>query len=101
MDYDSKTLPIELFNFNKKISGSFHKEYLPSEVNSREYARRSLVANKAIAKGKIIESSDITWKRPGTGIPPWMIDNVIGGVALDEIKEDEVLKFNKIKFYNY
>ena len=101
MDYNDLKMIVDKFNFNKKISGSFHKEYLPSEVNSREYARRSLVANKAIAKGKIIESSDITWKRPGTGIPPWMIDNVIGGVALDEIKEDEVLKFNKIKFYNY
>ena len=73
---------------------------MESEVNSRRYARRSLVASKAIETGKIIEGSDITCKRPGTGIPPWMIDNVIGGVALDEIKEDEVLKFNKIKFSN-
>ena len=100
MDYNDLKMLVDKFNFNKKIYGNFHKGYLESEVNSRRYARRSLVASKAIETGKIIEGSDITCKRPGTGIPPWMIDNVIGGVALDEIKEDEVLNFNKIKFSN-
>lgn len=99
MDYNDLKALIEKFKFNQKISGNFYKEYLESEIDSRRYARRSLVAAKTIPEGKIIESSDLTWKRPGTGIPPWMIDNIIGGKALKEIKEDEVLKFDDIKLF--
>lgn len=96
MDYDDLKNLVDEINFNKKILGKFQKEYLKSEENSRKYARRSLVAKKTIPKGKIIEKKDLTWKRPGTGIPPWMISNIIGSVTLEDIKEDEILKFSKI-----
>ncbi len=99
MAYNDLRTLVEKFRFNQKISGNFYKEYLESEIDSRRYARRSLVAAKTIPEGKVIKSSDLTWKRPGTGIPPWMIDNVIGGRALKEIKEDEVLKFDEIKLF--
>ena len=59
-----------IFPIPRKIIGKFEKHYLPSEEVSREYARRSLVAKRYIPKGKVIEKEDITWKRPGTGIPP-------------------------------
>lgn len=97
MDYNDLKSLIDTFKFNQKISGKFDKDYLESEIDSRKYARRSLVATTTIPKGKVIESSDLTCKRPGIGVPPWMIDNVIGGVALEDIKEDETLIFNKIK----
>lgn len=97
MDYDHLKNFIEKIKFNKSILGQFKKTYSESEENSRKYARRSLVAKNQIPKGKIIDENDITWKRPGTGIPPWMIDLVIGGMALDNIKEDEILKFKKVK----
>ncbi len=97
MDYNDLKMLIDEIQFNKKIIGKSYKNYLESEVNSRKYARRSLVAKKSIPQGKIIEKSDLTWKRPGTGIPPGMIENIIGAIALKDIKEDEVLKFNKIK----
>ncbi|RLF83559.1 acetylneuraminic acid synthetase [Thermococci archaeon] len=97
MDYSDLKRTIEKMKFVMKIIGKFEKHYLPSEEVSRKYARRSLVAKRDIPKGKIIEDEDITWKRPGTGIPPWMIDLVIGGIALEDIKEDEVLTFGKIR----
>jgi len=96
MDYSDLKSLVEKFKFNQQISGNYHKHYLESEEDSRRYARRSLVAARTIPKGKVIDESDLTWKRPGTGIPPWMIDNVIGGVALKEIKEDEVLNFTSL-----
>jgi len=88
---------VEKMKFIKKIVGKFEKHYSLEEENSRKYARRSLVAKKPIPKGKTIEKEDITWKRPGTGIPPYMIGNVIRGTALDNIKEDEILRFDKVK----
>ncbi len=100
MDYDDLKTVINKMKFVKKIVGKFEKHYLESEEISRKYARRSLVAKRYIPKGKMIEEEDITWKRPGTGIPPWMIDYVIRGISLEDIKEDEILTFKKIRLAN-
>lgn len=97
MDHDDLKNLIEKIEFNIDFLGKFQKNYLESEINSREYARRSLVAKKFIPKNKVIENDDITWKRPGTGIPPWMIDQIIGSQFCDDIKDDEILKWGKIK----
>ncbi len=100
MDYKDLKSLIEKMKFIKEIIGNCEKHYLPSEEIARKNARRSLVAQRFIPKGKVISSQDITWKRPGIGIPPELIDKVIGGEALEDIKEDEVLKFNKVKLKN-
>lgn len=97
MDYlDLKNLT-EKIKFIQSIIGNYNKHYIKEEEISRKYARRSLVAARTIKKGKTIEMADLTWKRPGTGISPAMINNLIGGVALEEIKEDEIIKFEKVK----
>lgn len=100
MDYNDLKNLVEKMKLIKSIMGKFEKHYLPSEEIARENARRSLVAKKHIPKGKIIEADDITWKRPGIEIPPYFMDNVVGGVALENIKEDEIIKFDKIRLKN-
>ncbi|MFX1409544.1 MAG: N-acetylneuraminate synthase family protein [Promethearchaeota archaeon] len=84
-------------NFVRLISGQFQKEPLECEKEARKQARRSIVAKLNIAKGEIITREMITFKRPGTGIPPSMIDTVIGGIALKDLKEDDLFTFDKIK----
>jgi N-acetylneuraminate synthase len=66
---------------------------LPSEKISRENARRSLVAKRAIPMGKKIEYEDLTWKRPASGISPRLIEEVIGKKAVSQIEEDDVLRW--------
>jgi len=66
--------------------------YIESEKLARENARRSLVATKKIPKGKLIEYSDLTWKRPAFGISPKFIDQVVGKKARKNIEEDEIIK---------
>lgn len=85
---------IQLIN---KIKGRFHKKPLKCEKNSRKYARRSIVINEDIKKGEIITSEKISFKRPGTGIPPTRINEIIGGKALVDLKKDELLEYNKIQ----
>ncbi|NPV54626.1 MAG: acetylneuraminic acid synthetase [Firmicutes bacterium] len=97
MDKDDLARFIRKLDFVTKIIGSCEKHYLPSEEVSRRNARRSLVALREIARGQTITAEDITCKRPGTGIPPTMIDYVIGGVALDDIHEDEIFAFSKVR----
>jgi len=87
----------ENLEFVKKISGQFIIQPLECEQESRKHARRSIIAKVKINKGEIITREKLTFKRPGTGIPPSKIDLIIGSIALEDLKEDEILTFNKIK----
>ena len=87
---------LKLFNKNIettfKILGTFKIEALADEEKSRLNARRSLVAANDIPKGKIIEKSDLTFKRPAHGISPKYIYDVVGKEAKVDIMEDDIIK---------
>ncbi|MFZ1321951.1 MAG: SAF domain-containing protein, partial [Ignavibacteria bacterium] len=75
------------------IAGNFKKKALDSEDASIKNARRSLVSTKKIKEGEVISESQLTWKRPASGISPSEINNLIGKRAAEDIEEDTVLKW--------
>lgn len=79
-----------------EILGSFKVEALDAEAPARANARRSLVALRDIPKGKIIAKEDLTFKRPAHGVSPKFIDDVVGRIALIDIKDDDVLQWNML-----
>ena len=93
---DKEDLKIYRKNLERtfEILGSFKVEALEDEALSRANARRSLVALIDIPKGKIIEKNDLTFKRPAFGVSPKFIDDIVGQKAGQNIKEDDVLKWN-------
>jgi N-acetylneuraminate synthase len=86
--------------FFKKIAltyqmlGGFKVASLPNEEMARNNARRSLVAALDIKVGKIIEASDLTFKRPASGISPKHINEIIGKKACKNISTDDVLQWS-------
>ncbi len=82
------------WKFTQQLLGSFKLEALEAEEPARKNARRSLVASRDIAEGKIIEEADLTWKRPAHGISAKFYTSLLGKKSLKAIKEDEVLKWN-------
>src|SRR3989338_99816 len=80
----------------EKILGFSEKTCVKAEEDVRLLARRSLIAKKDISKGTRINPSMITAKRPGTGIPPLSIDEVLGKVALIDIPSDGTIKWDMI-----
>lgn len=76
--------------------GTSEKKLSKSEENLYKLARRSIIAKKNIPKGKIIEKSDLTIKRPGYGIPPKFLDIVIGRKANKDIEIDDILTWDMI-----
>ena len=79
------------------ILGVFKIEAIEDEDLARKNARRSLVAQKDIPKGKIIEESDLTFKRPAHGISPKFIDEVVGKTAVSDISDDVVMQWNMLE----
>lgn len=64
----------------------------PSELKNMPIVRKSIVAAKDITKGEIFTEENIAVKRPGIGISPMEWDEVVGQVAKNNFKEDEVIK---------
>ena len=85
---------IELIN---KIKGKKVKQPLVCESLSRKEARRSIVASKDIKKGEEITRDNITFKRPGTGISPSKVDEIIGMNANEDIAEDTLLTYEMLE----
>lgn len=81
----------------RKIGGERAKRVLPCEEKSRTYARRSLVAGRDIPQGTRIEPSMLTQKRPGTGIPPTRLAEVVGRRARVNIPEDTILQWDMLE----
>ena len=57
-------------NVEKAIAGNGIKNPSPSEIKNIMTARKSIVAGQKINKGEIFTESNLTVKRPGTGIDP-------------------------------
>ncbi len=81
----------------RKIIGSMKKNYLKSELNSRKFARRSLVCLKNLKKGHILKKQDLLCKRPGTGISPINLSKIIGKKIKKNLSEDHILKWSDLK----
>jgi len=70
---------------------------LSTEGAARKNARRSIVANCDIQKGTVITEDMLTFKRPGTGISPDLINTVTGKKALIDIADDTILQEGMIE----
>lgn len=75
------------------LLGEERKHALPSEKSARVNARRSLVANRDLLKGSVIKIEDLIFKRPGCGISPKELHNIVGRKLLCDIEEDSIIKW--------
>jgi len=71
--------------------GHGRKEPTASEAGTAAVARKSLVAARDIAAGSRLTEQDITVKRPGTGLPPSMLNHLVGRLAVKDIRADTLL----------
>lgn len=73
----------------EKSLGDGIKKVTQSESQNIEIARKSIVASRTIKRGELFTESNITVKRPGTGISPMLWEKIIGTAANKDYAEDE------------
>jgi N-acetylneuraminate synthase/N,N'-diacetyllegionaminate synthase len=78
----------------EKMIGSNVIEPTSYELETRKDARRSIVARIDIKKREIFSDKTLEFKRPGTGLPPKLIDEILGKRAARTIKKGKMLKKN-------
>jgi sialic acid synthase SpsE len=79
------------------LLGAKEKHVAECEVRARNYARRSIVLAKRMKKGSALQESSLLFKRPGTGIPPKMINQVIGKKIKLDLDKDTVLGWEMLE----
>lgn len=68
------------------------KRVTDSERANRDVARKSIVAARAIAAGELFSEENLTVKRPGTGISPMQLPELLGRPAPRAYAADEVIE---------
>ena len=83
---------VDCIRHTEEALGSGVKEPSKSELENREIARKSIVANREIRKGELLSESNLACKRPGDGISPMFWDKVIGTSAIRDFGFDEKIE---------
>ena len=103
MDNQIAMEPQDLIVFTQKIRdislalGSIKRIVTPEEYDQRLKMRRSIVATRDIEAGEIITKGDLTYKRPGDGIPPDKAEKIIGHKAKQKIQKDTIISVADIE----
>lgn len=86
-----KAMVAAIRNIEWAVSGSGVKEPSASELKNIAVARKSLIAAKQMPVGHVIRKDDLLVKRPGTGISPMRIHEIIGKTLTRALMPDEVI----------
>ena len=81
----------------KRMLGSYIKKPTQEEKNIMEQTRRGLVANRDIKKGSILRYSDISLKRPASGIQPNELKYAVNKRVMINLKKDQPIKKKNLK----
>lgn len=63
-----------------------------SEAKNKSIVRKSIIANRAIQKGEVLNEENLYVKRPAGGISPMQWDQVIGTKAIRDFEPDEMIE---------
>lgn len=72
--------------------GSNEKKLTEVERSVRDVTRKSIIIKHDMKAGETIGSDDLAVKRPGNGIPPYEIDNILGKKLVRDISADTLLQ---------
>ena len=73
------------------------RKFSENELEIKKIARKSIILNEDISEGMRIEKKMLAIKRPGTGIAPKYINQVIGRKVNQDLNKNAVLKWEHLE----
>lgn len=93
---EMKQLVINCKNIQTAL-GTTERIVSEDELEQRKKMRRSIVTTRDVKSGEIIKLEDMNVKRPGTGVSPDKIKDLIGKTLLKDIEADTLILETDIK----
>ena len=83
---------------SKRISAALGgaRVSVPETAERISEFRRSVVLVRAMRQGEKLSREDMTFKRPGSGIPPELVDFLVGFSVNKDLPEDHILDVDDI-----
>ena len=73
------------------------RKFSDNELEIKKVARKSIVLNQDVKKGTKLQREMLSIKRPGTGIPPKFINDVIGKETIEDLKSGTIILWGNLK----
>ena len=89
---------VDAIRIFEKAEGNGIKMPIGQEIVNRRNNAKSVVLNKQIKRGEVLSREHLAIKRPGYGIEPKRIYEIIGRKASRDLDRDDVLTWDE-KFY--
>lgn len=102
-DHKASLTPLELNKMIQKIRnvsiflGYYDKKPSISEKKNIKIARKSIVASRSIKLNEKFSLSNLTAKRPGSGISPMQFPKILGKKSNKNYKKDDLISLKLIK----
>ncbi|MBX9734687.1 MAG: N-acetylneuraminate synthase [Chitinophagaceae bacterium] len=102
-DHEASFEPDEMISLVKGIReveaglGSTVRQFGEKEIGQRKVHRRSIVVSRQINKGDIFSLDNLIIKRPGIGIKPKYLYQILGMKATQYLEPEELLKWSDIE----
>lgn len=88
---------VRLVREAETILGDEVKRPSKAELETARVARKSLVAARNMGAGDVLDGDSMLIKRPGTGIPPARLGDVVGRRLKQSLEEDEVITWSHLE----
>lgn len=73
------------------------RKFSKNELDIKKVARKSIITNQFIKKDTILKKDMLSIKRPGNGISPKCLDNIIGKKVNRDLNKDYLLKWDDLE----
>ncbi len=91
LNFEEFKVMINLIRKTEKLLGSSNKIVTKSEKKNIKYVRKSIVASRNIKKGSFFSKFNLTTKRPGNGLSPFLLNQLYGKKAKKNFELDDLI----------
>lgn len=85
---------VEAINTAHVMLGSSKKQRQPEEFDMANVSRKSICASRDMAVGEILTLDDVIFLRPGTGLAPKLVDQIIGLSLNEDVVQNDQLSLH-------
>ncbi len=102
-DHEASIEPEEMIAMVKGIReveaglGSSVRVFGEKELGQRKVHRRSVVTSAPVKKGEVFSAENLIIKRPGIGIKPKHLDNILGKKAAHDLDAEQLVKWGDLE----